>query len=544
MKVLKSRIKGMLALICTLVIVFNCVPVCTFAASKSVTVTNQKELEAALKNGRNVTIVIAEGETSQYMVPKGKYSKTTLVVDADGVSVTVKKGAKIGTLILAGDDIKVSNSGSVSKISTDMNYNILTPDDADNGDQNRKGDLTAHNAASRIGYITKEQTKVETKYIVFDIDPNVYVIPDLAVIVDKIFETIETVTGLKAKNGKYYDGKIVCHVNREGAKDTLVENYGWEMGTVDEFWITPMDLFVESGYVFTHELGHSFNREFTGGFAGTLVDEGFTTYTELKVMEYLWKNDPYLAAIVGCEDNVTRNMTISDYDAMYAQSVEYWMAHRDEAESFCWNSVYGIGFRLMAFLEAKYGNYTKWFDEYDRIASAETKKRGLYSIDSLPDEVIFDLASKAMKNTYGKKVFEDFYKWMKKNEGGRLDNDFDEEINHFKNVSEYTVYPKYYSFSNYTKLGEHRLTEYKDLIVNIAPAEYYLRVYKGEDTSKLVLNVSLGVTVERYDKNGKKMDNVASTEIPLKDVAYVKLVGTGKTAFSITGYNIYDKWAD
>ncbi len=544
MKGLKSRIKGMLALICTLVIVFNCVPVCTFAASKSVTVTNQKELEAALKNGGNVTIVIAEGETSQYTVPKGKYSQTTLVVDADGITVSIKKGAKIGTLILSGDSIGVSNSGSVARIRTDMNYRKPEQNGTENEGSDSKDEKAVHNAASRIGYITKERTKIETKYIVYDIDPQVYVVPNLEEITDKIFETIETVTGLSVKNGKYYDGKIVCHVNREGANDTLFENAGWRMGTVDEFWISPMDLFVESGYTFTHELGHSFNREFTGGFAGTLVNEGFTTYTELKVMEYLQKNDPYLAAIVGPDEKLKFDMDISDYNAMYAQSVEYWMAHREEVDSFCCNSVYGIGFRLMAFLEAKYGSYTKWFDEYDKIASAEAKKRGLYTIDSMPDEVIFDLISKAMKKTYGKKVFDDFYKWMKKNEGGRLDSDSDNQYNHFTNVSEYTLYPKYFKFNNHTMMGEFPLTEYKDLIVNISPVEYYLRVYKEEDTSNLVLNVSMGITVERYDKNGKLMDTVKSTVVPLKNVAYVKLVGTGKTMFSITGYNIYDEWAD
>ncbi len=530
------KLKLASAILAVLIAIVGCVPVNTYAASKAVTVTTQKELETALKNAGKSTIVIEDGKTEKYTVSKGNYSKSTLVIKADDISVDVKKGAKIGTLVLTGDDINVSNAGKISKIKTDADYQIPS-DDADKDEPQKP-----YKKTSKVGYITKERTKVESKYIIFDIDPNVYVVPNLTEIADKIFETMEKVTGLTVKNGKYYDGKIVCHVNREGANDDPYETQGWAMGTEDEFWITPIDLFVESGYAFTHELGHSFNRDFVSGFAGTVADEGFTTYTELKICEYLEKNDPDLAAILGSRETVKANMWISDYDAMYDRSVEYWMDHRDEAEKFCSNNLYGIGFRLMGFLEEKYGSYIKWFDEFDKIASAEAEKKDIYSIDGLPREEVHKLFSKALKTTYEKSVFDEFYKWMKKNEGGRLDEDPEVYTNSFSNVSEYTIYPKYYHYSNATTIGRFDLTEYKDLIVNIAPAEYYLREYKGEDTSALVLNVSSGVTVETYDKDGKMTGRHEETVIPLKNVDHVKLVGKGTTKFAITGYNIYGSY--
>ncbi len=539
---INSRLKRLVAAVCTLIIMIGFVPVNTYsyAASKTVVVSSQKELEAALKSGGKTTIVIEGSDAVKYTVPKGKYTKATLVVDGDGVSVTIKKGAKLGTLVLAGDGIGISNSGTVSKIRTDINYKYEQP--KDNGSSDKPEDAETGKAASKIGYVTKKQTKVESKYITFDIAPNIYVVPNLTEIADKIFEAMEKVTGLSVKKGKYYDNKIVCHVNREGAENDLVESVGWEMGGVDEFWIAPMDLFVENGYAFTHELGHTFNREFSGGFAGTVADEGFTTYTELKICEYLEKNDPDIAAIVCSDEAVKTNMSIDDYNAMYAQSIEYWMDHGEEAFEFCGNGLYGVGFRLMAYLDEQYGNYTKWFDEYDKTASAEAKKKGELTIDVLSDEVKHKLAASAFKKVYDKNVFKDFYKWMKKNEGGNLDPDYYKDTNLFKNVSEYTVYPTYYYFNNLTKIGRYENTEYSDLIVNIAPAEYYLRAYKGEDTSKLVLNVSEGVTVETYDKNGKMTGTFTQKEIPLKNVSYVKLVGTGTTVFSITGYNIYDNF--
>ena len=390
-----------------------------------------------------------------------------------------------------------------------------------------------------VGYITKKQTVIETEYLIFDIEPNVYVVPGLADKADEIFRTMEKVTGRSVKDGKYCDKKITVHVNRTGAKNTLYENSGVCGGTSDEIWIAPSDLFVDSAYAFTHELGHAFNQEFTGGFAGTVMDEGFTTYTEMKIADYLAENDPDLGAVQGPSFAVKTNMRIDDYALMYGQSVEYWMSHTGEAYDFCSNGAYGVGFRLMGYLEEKFGDYTAWFEYYDKLAADEVKKRGVYVIDELPGDVKADLAVEALKKAYGKKVLDNFYPWMKKNQDGRFDCDYHESINRFLAVKEYTVYPLYWWGTNTTELSYHQMTEYNDLTVNIAPVEFYLREYKGEDTSKLVLNVSEGTTVELYDYYGKLLDKVQDTQISLTGVASVKLVGTGATVFSITGYNIY-----
>ncbi|MBO4559863.1 MAG: fibronectin type III domain-containing protein [Lachnospiraceae bacterium] len=405
------------------------------------------------------------------------------------------------------------------------------------------GTVSAAGSAKTIelGYITKEQTKIETEYLIFDIEPNVYIVPGLAEKADEVFRTMETVTGRSVKDGKYHTGKINVIVSRYESNNTLAENAGPTMGGDDTLWLAPSDLFIEDGYAFTHELGHTFNREFTGGFAGTVLDEGFTTYTELKIMDLLAEKDPNLGAMLGSSDKVRYNMTIDDYEVMYEKSVEYWIKHADEAYDFCWNGGYGLGFRLMGYLEEKFGDYTSWFENYDEIAAARAKSSGVDLIDELEEKTIANLAIRALKNTYGEIVLDDFYAWMQENEYGRFDtDDYYEKSNAFASVTEFTVYPFYWWAENRTKIPGAEKTEYNDLKVNIAPAEFYLREYKGEDTSNLILNVSEGTTVELYDIDGKLLDTVKNTQIPLTGVASVKLAGKGETIFTITGYHIYD----
>ncbi len=392
-----------------------------------------------------------------------------------------------------------------------------------------------------VGYITKEKTIIETEYLIIDIDPDIYVVPDLAEKADGIFRAMEKVTGRSVKDGRYYDGKITVYVSRYESYSTEAENAGPTGGSSDAIWIAPSDLFVESGYAFTHELGHAFNREFTGGFAGTVMDEGFTTYTEMKIADYLAETDPNLGAVQGSSLQVIYNMTIDDYEVMYENSVEYWMKHADEAYDFCWNGAYGLGFRLMGYLEERFGDYTAWFENYDEISAARVKSEGVDVVDELEDKTIANLAIRALKNTYGESALDDFYDWMRENEYGRFDTeDFGIKSNAFARVTEYSVYPFYWWAENRTKIPEGDMTEYSDLKVNIAPAEFYLREYKGEDTSTLVLNVSDGTSVERYDYEGKLIDTVQNTQIPLAGVAAVRLVGKGETIFNITGYHIYD----
>ncbi len=405
------------------------------------------------------------------------------------------------------------------------------------------GASSAHGAGGNldVGYITKEKTIIETDYLIIDIDPDIYVVPNLKEKADGIFKAMEKVTGRTVKNGRYYDGKITVYVSRYESHNTEAENAGPTGGSADAIWIAPSDLFVENGYAFTHELGHAFNREFTCGFAGTVMDEGFTTYTEMKIADYLAGTDPNLGAVQGSSDIVRYNMTIDDYEVMYEKSVEYWIKHADEAYDFCWNGAYGLGFRLMGYLEEKFGDYTSWFDNYDEISAARIKSEGVDTVDELEDKTIANLAIRALKNTYGESVLDDFYAWMRENEYGRFDtDDYCVNSNPFASVTEFTVYPFYWWAENKTKIPGSDTTEYSDLTVYIAPAEFYLREYKGEDTSNLILNVTEGTSVERYDYEGKLIDTVDTAQIQLAGVAAVRLVGKGETVFNITGYHIYD----
>ena len=243
-----------------------------------------------------------------------------------------------------------------------------------------------------IGFITKEKTVIETDYLIFDIDPEIYVVPGLAEKADRVFRAMEEVTGRSVKDGRLHDGKITVYVSRYESHNTVAENAGPTGGSEDTVWLAPSDLFVEDGYTFAYDLGHAFYREFAGGFAGSMMNEGFASYTAMKVMDLLAEKDPDLGAALGSSDKVRYNMTIDDYDVMYEKSVEYWMKHEDECYDFCWNGGYGVGFRLMGYLEDNFGDYTSWFENYDEIASARAKSSGAEKIDALEDKTIVNLA--------------------------------------------------------------------------------------------------------------------------------------------------------
>ena len=125
----------------------------TEAASKSKTVTNQAQLNAALKDGKISKITIKTSKKTNFTIKKGSYSKKTLVINADkatvtnagkfkGISITkaatvnekadanaitvtdtkltlnIKKGADKSTIILGkkNADIKLVADGKVSSV--------------------------------------------------------------------------------------------------------------------------------------------------------------------------------------------------------------------------------------------------------------------------------------------------------------------------------------------------------------------------------------------------------------------------------------------
>ncbi|MBQ3912060.1 MAG: hypothetical protein II694_03670 [Lachnospiraceae bacterium] len=393
-----------------------------------------------------------------------------------------------------------------------------------------------------VGYITDELTVIETKYFVFEIDPNIYVCPNLAEKADGIFSAMENASGRSIKDAKYHTGKIRVYVSRDSKADPLYESQGHLGSSEGRMWIAPSDLFVADGYTFTGFLANVFCREFSGCYMGYFLGGGFRCYTHLKTLEYLLDNDPDLAAVAGDIYNLNNNFELK-YSMAYQQSVEYWIGHYDETFDISSNGVSSLAYRFMGYLDKKFGEYNSWIETYNKLAFAKAKAEGLHIPDELSTEQINDITVQAIQKTYGKRVFNNFYSWMKKNEYGRFDvGNYWNSANDLSKAAEYTIYPYFTQFNNYTKIGHLDITEYNNLTVNIAPAEFYLREYKGEDTSNLILHVSEGTTVELYDYDLNLIDTADTTEIPLKGVAAVKLVGSGKTEFSITGYNIYKSW--
>ena len=207
--------------------------------------------------------------------------------------------------------------------------------------------------------------------------------------------------------------------------------------------------------------------------------------------------------------------------------MEYWIDNILDAE-YSVNANYTIGFRLMWYLDETHGNYTDWIFKLE-----ESYPFSEYSTGSnqLPKEKILEV----FYMTYGGSVFDDFYAWLKNNEGL-----FDEyRTTDLRGANQLNVYPSFY-FSgndfklNFTKYG----VKYKDLYIGLDAGKQYLTEYKGKNADNLVLSVNEGVTVNLFNKQGEMIGSGTGENIDLTDVSFVKLDGEGLLRkFDITGYN-------
>ncbi|MDD7177862.1 MAG: hypothetical protein SPG09_10325 [Lachnospiraceae bacterium] len=123
-EIMKRFIKSAIACIAAVAMVATVAPVTTQAAAKAVTVTNQKELEAAIKKGAT-KITIKTPKAVKITIPSSKKAlKVAFVVDAAKATITNKatvksvtvKDAKTFTESGKNNDIKVTDSKLTLKV--------------------------------------------------------------------------------------------------------------------------------------------------------------------------------------------------------------------------------------------------------------------------------------------------------------------------------------------------------------------------------------------------------------------------------------------
>ena len=369
-------------------------------------------------------------------------------------------------------------------------------------------------------YVTDTEVHIDTGTLVFDIGENVYVRGDLAELAEKMVASMEKVAGLDFDGagyakGAFADGKV--HV-QAGRNMVLVESavyseYGNAYaGVWDHAVISPGNLF-NRGYVIIHELGHVMMFRQSEWCHSQLLNEGFAEYTAYLALLDLAETDPAWFLYVNIPERFLNNMRIYDYDALYAQPLEYWFENIFESSD---NANYSIGFRFMAYLQDVYGDYSKWITEFEKTYCFREIAPNS-NVSAVEHQIT------ALKATYGEDVLDNFYPWLQEHED-IFEGDYREaplDLRGTESVNWYPVFNGVYSRAEMNNL------QYKDLYVNLNSMRQYLTEYKGFDSSDLQLVTSEPIYVRLYQADGSYTTVYTDQPISLEGVAYIKLVGEG-----------------
>ena len=354
-------------------------------------------------------------------------------------------------------------------------------------------------------FITTEPVKINAGAVVFDIGENIYLPAHLEEMAATVVEAIEKNTGLKFNNTEspVGFGKVSVIANREnlyaeqdgyaGLK-TSEENkcYAYTNKAV----VSPSDLFLGHSPTVIHELTHVLMYRQSDWSHGAMLDEGLSTYTAYLVSTELEKTAPELACYLEPAARELVYLHIYDYDALFAQPIEYWL---ENTFTYAFNKNYAVGFRFMAYLHQVYGDYAQWIPKLE-------EKHPFYKTN---EKKTSEWCIEAIKSVYGRDVFDNFYPWLQEN----LDQ-FDEgqaysSFRDLTGVEEISWYPNFQNLESTAILGRVR---YQDLLIRLEPMRKYVKDYKGFSGEDFLLVTSEPVEVILHYADGTTKTVMTNSE--------------------------------
>lgn len=374
-----------------------------------------------------------------------------------------------------------------------------------------------------VGYITTEAETIDTGDLVYHIGENVYVPGHLQEISTILAETTQQVSGLTfAGNGYgqllYPDDKIHVNVSRDQISPgcPMAETGAAYADRASHAMLAPGFLFLYDVNAIPHEVAHVVRMKQSGWEFSRPLEEGFAEFTSHWILGSLERTDPASSFYLGRASDSPWNMAITDYDALYAQPIEYWL---ENEFPYSGNTFYCVGFRFMYYLQDTYGNYTQWVTDYEAAYPCTAPSHSWEGVQA-------DLASvlEIMKQTYGADVLDNFYPWLRENEA-LFEPLWDETYVDATDVDAINLYPKMYDDYSHTEL--YRM-DYEDLYVNLESVRSYLEDYKGIDASALTLYNPDKLTVNLYHADGSYTTVYGHEEVSLENISYIKLVGKGR----------------
>lgn len=377
----------------------------------------------------------------------------------------------------------------------------------------------------KVGSFSSKKTYVETDYVLYEIDPDIYVVNDLAAMTDEICRALEAATGLKFNNSQYGGKKVLVYIYRDAipredsemSAGAAFAESGPSRSTRGDDCMhiiripSPCALFTGKTATLLHELAHTLRYCQSEAHFSTLLEEGFAEYSVVKTIEYLEKKKSatgfYLTSWIGA--NFLFDLMGFDYTT---KNLLGWLSL--DTNQFGGNQ-YPLGCNLMAYLDKTYSNFSEW-----------TKRCTAVGIVSAQAQ--YDL----LKSVYGDSFENGLYPWIKANPrtGEGTDHLYDPNSQNVLDLTGYPVLSMYPDFSNYGRfrcvLAEHSF-KYKDLYISLEDAKHFLKAYKNRNIDNLQLVLSHDVTVQYFDKNGSMIKQSNERIVDVTDVSYIKLVGSG-----------------
>ena len=349
------------------------------------------------------------------------------------------------------------------------------------------------------GYITKEKTYIETKYVIFEIDANIYVVGDLAAKADEVCAAVEQVTGLSFNTNITGGKKVLVYVTREGIVgdeeySTIIPNAVSGQVTssrgdscMSYMYLDPVCLFLGKSSAFLHEMSHVLRFAQSSVMFGTVLEEGFGSYVEYHTLQYLEKKGSATAYSLDSSLSVLRDIHFGEH--LYKNTMDFWLAQTADYYRPNGNDNYAIGLRLLSYLKEKQGSAFSWIKQSNTLSDSDL-----------------------IKSVYGKNVLNGFYNWVKQNDlkffvdGSTYSPDTVDAAN-MVGLAPISIYPRFLQEYNETTLSYFSFN-YKDLYINIEEARRYLSLYKNRNVDNLYLSLSDSSKVYLFDKNGKALESL------------------------------------
>lgn len=372
------------------------------------------------------------------------------------------------------------------------------------------------------GYITGEQTELTSAHFQARIAAGVYVPGDLMDRLERIYNALETVSGVRFEDGAYYQKiEVVCRAEETSADGKFYNPFAYQ----NEIHLYPLDLVDNSEYTIVHELGHTLNYFYhahTQDWQSKLLSEGFATYTAYKAIKWLEENDPALAYTTSSSKDVLYDVDLEDEETLYTQPLTYWL---ETPYPYSGNPGYSEGMRFMAYLDQAYGNYTAWMQALDQTAGGTRVEREV----------------RALKASYGEGVLDGFYPWLAENRTQFYPRNM-RAAGDLRGAERVTLYPSLSLVENVARLAP-RPMYYTDLQVDLSQAMVYLRDYKGKDVSAAQLQLACSTSADVFDAAGNLLATIERKgTLPMADVAYVQLKGSGTVnQLEITGWGEFSR---